>query len=251
MRKKTGTVVKTKRRTAADEFPARMREKLLLWCARHCCLCGKPCDVLIDIHHIKPVEKGGTNDEDNAIPLCFDCHGKVGHYNEMHPKGTRFREAELKMRRDQIYDKHTQHLVPALKYRITGEPRELPDVGFTISHPGGTPPVRATIALDIYIDGRATKLQGFYGGDYRWNLNPGEGVNGHFPVPKAALRARDLRVVLNIEVFDVYGRAHCLLPVTWVFERAKPSRTRGGWWLDPIGSERIHERIRARRQGRS
>ena len=37
-----------------------------------CELCGKiaPCEV----HHRKPLSLGGTNDIDNLIYVCFDCH---------------------------------------------------------------------------------------------------------------------------------------------------------------------------------
>ena len=31
----------------------------------------------LQIHHIKPVAKGGSNDEENLIVLCSNCHSKV------------------------------------------------------------------------------------------------------------------------------------------------------------------------------
>jgi hypothetical protein len=37
----------------------------------------------------------------NAIPLCFECHAEVHHYNPEHPKGRRFGSSELKGHRDQ------------------------------------------------------------------------------------------------------------------------------------------------------
>jgi hypothetical protein len=271
MRKKTRTIVKKTRRTAADEFPARLREMLLLWCARHCCLCGKQCDVLIDIHHIKPVHDGGTSDEDNAIPLCFDCHGKVGHYSALHPKGNRFREDELKKRRDQVYDQHTRNLIPPLQYKVHSELgrtqktlkdgktvvelslRKLPDAGFRIAHPGQAPPVRVLVKLDTYINGRAAppRSDALYGGKQLWNLNPGEGVEGHFEVAGRAERARDVRVVVNLTMFDIYERPHVLLPITWVFNPIDARAGVGTWWLDPVGPEVIQARVRERaRPGR-
>ena len=30
-----------------------------------------------DVHHILPKSLGGTDDEDNLVPLCFDCHEKI------------------------------------------------------------------------------------------------------------------------------------------------------------------------------
>lgn len=41
---------------------------------------------------------------DNCIPLCFNCHADVGHYNPNHPKGTKYSESELRMHRERWYD---------------------------------------------------------------------------------------------------------------------------------------------------
>ena len=62
------------------DFNEEQKVKVLLWCARHCCLCGKHCGVAIEVAHIEK----GSNDIDNAIPLCFQCHAEVGHYNRSH-----------------------------------------------------------------------------------------------------------------------------------------------------------------------
>src|ERR1043166_5351104 len=114
-------------------FSPDLRDKLLLWCDRHCCLCKKACDVFIEVHHIDP---NGGDDEDNAIPLCFECHGRVSHYDPKHPIGTKCKSAELKKRREQIYDEFTRHLVPALSYKVYQSGRILPDVGLSVLHPG-------------------------------------------------------------------------------------------------------------------
>lgn len=95
--------------------------KILLWCERHCCLCEKSCDTNIIIHHIEqdesPREK--LSDIDNAIPLCYDCHGRIRSYNPKHAVGTAYRIREIKTRRDQIYEKYTRHLVPITHFEIT------------------------------------------------------------------------------------------------------------------------------------
>src|SRR5271169_1644651 len=70
---------------------------------RHCCLCRKKCGVNIEAHHIIPEAEGGLSTLDNGIPLCFDCHAEVGHYNDKHPKGNKFRTEELQATRDRIY----------------------------------------------------------------------------------------------------------------------------------------------------
>src|SRR4051794_6680866 len=50
-------------------------EELLAKTGRHCCICK----VLhqIQVHHIVPLEKGGSDEIDNAIPLCPTCHDAV------------------------------------------------------------------------------------------------------------------------------------------------------------------------------
>ena len=39
-----------------------------------CIIDFKPYDLL---HHIVPKSLGGTDDEDNLVPLCFDDHEKI------------------------------------------------------------------------------------------------------------------------------------------------------------------------------
>jgi hypothetical protein len=101
-------------------FDKKDKIKILLWSERHCCLCDKPCDTNIEIHHIE--QDGKTDEElsniDNAIPLCFDCHGKIKSYNPKHRVGTSYRLEEIKARRNQIYDKYTRHLVPLVHFDI-------------------------------------------------------------------------------------------------------------------------------------
>lgn len=50
-------------------------EKLLADTGRRCCLCGTLHKV--QVHHITPLNEGGTDDIDNAIPLCPNCHDEV------------------------------------------------------------------------------------------------------------------------------------------------------------------------------
>ena len=40
-----------------------------------CCLCHRP---YVVIHHIIPRGEGGPDSEENAAPLCPDCHEKFG-----------------------------------------------------------------------------------------------------------------------------------------------------------------------------
>ena len=44
-----------------------------------CAICGDNRDYCIDLHHIVPLEYGGTNDISNFICLCKNCHAEQ-HY---------------------------------------------------------------------------------------------------------------------------------------------------------------------------
>jgi hypothetical protein len=216
-------------------FPAQLRDKLLIWCDRHCCLCKKSCGVFMEMHHIDP---DGGDDEDNAIPLCFDCHGMVSHYDSKQPKGTKFKHPELKTRREQVYDHFTRHLVPALKYGLQqhlgeGRYREWPDVGLYVVHPGDTPSVRVKIKADAYVGGvldNHPDLDPMYSGQLAWNLNPNGGISGHFPLADSARREGvDVRVGTYVTIYDCYDRHHELLPVTHVYRWDQRA-----WYLDPF-----------------
>ncbi len=70
--------------------------QLLIKCRRRCCICYRFCGVKIETDHIQPKEDGGTDDIDNAIPVCFDCHAEIHSYNVKHPRGRKFTPNELK-----------------------------------------------------------------------------------------------------------------------------------------------------------
>ncbi len=56
-------------------FKEKEAEQLLVDTGRRCCICGRLHGV--QIHHIIPKEEGGTDDIDNAITLCPNCHDEV------------------------------------------------------------------------------------------------------------------------------------------------------------------------------
>jgi hypothetical protein len=74
--------------------------KLLVECHRRCCVCHVFCGVKMEIDHLVPRSEGGSSAIENAIPLCFDCHAEVHHYNVKHPRGRRFTPEELRGHRD-------------------------------------------------------------------------------------------------------------------------------------------------------
>lgn len=56
-------------------FDKKKTEELLAACSRRCCICGTIHRV--QVHHIKPKKQGGTDDIENGIPLCPNCHNEV------------------------------------------------------------------------------------------------------------------------------------------------------------------------------
>lgn len=84
-------------------FDSAVKTTMFTRCNRLCCLCFQQCGINIEAAHIIDEAAGGSNDEDNGIPLCFDCHQEIGSYNDRHPRGNKFRPDELRARRDRVY----------------------------------------------------------------------------------------------------------------------------------------------------
>ena len=230
---------------ARREFSEKNKIKMLLWCDRHCCLCGKQCGGNIEIHHI---DKENDNTIENGIPLCFECHGLVHAYKK-NPKGSGFRPKELKTRRNQIYDKCTAYLVSPLNFEITQKIinrvdgrmsivyRPLPDAGFNITNTGNVFPMKVRVSLSIFLGKRMiedfSSIKNYlYGGTKDWHLNPGNGVRGHFDVPREAVKSqKQLKVRIKIKIIDMYDHERNLLPVEYIYMRDKKD-----WYLEPSTS---------------
>jgi hypothetical protein len=220
------------------DFSEKDKITVLLWCDRHCCLCGKAAGLDIEVAHLKEGRAG----RDNAIPLCFNCHAAVGRYNKNHPLGRKYSLDELKARREQIYEQHTRHLVHPVKYGLSQKPRSdlpiqqrsLPDVGFYIINLGNTYPVRARVTIEL---ARGSKkldppvTTGHYNGKSLWNLNPGLGVDGHFRIPHHVLndKTKPLKVMIKISLIDILEREHLLLPVWYIHPLGRDA----DWYLEP------------------
>ena len=211
-------------------FSIKDRIKALLWCDRHCCLCGKQCGVFISLHHIVPEAKSHNNKLENAIPLCQDCHGAVGHYKASHPIGTKYSPNELRTRRDQIYERYTSRLVPPVLFRLTQAlnpiPRVLPVVGFEISHLASDNPVKAFVSVSF--PGPSKQVQSaYYNGNRAWNLNPRTTINGHFSIEKPYAES-SLTFRIDVTLEDSLERKHSLLPLAYTF-----SSKSADWYLEP------------------
>lgn len=215
--------------------------KVLLWCERHCCLCEKPCDTNIVVHHL--IQEGDNlSDIGNAIPLCFDCHGKIKSYNPKHPVGTSYKIEEIKARRNQIYEKYTRHLVPPIHFEVTQVIRDnislglrkFRDVGFNLSHNGVVfLPVRVRVEAKVILGGKDLGFiegtKGYYNGETVWHLNPTSKIYGHFNVQKKCAESKeDLKIEVRVTVIDEYGREHRHLPQCWTYMREK-----NYWYLEP------------------
>lgn len=85
-------------------FSPTIKQQAIIASARHCCVCHRYKGVKIEVHHIIQEADGGPNTFENAIPLCFDCHSDAGHFNDRHPKGTKFSKQELLKSRDTWYE---------------------------------------------------------------------------------------------------------------------------------------------------
>jgi HNH endonuclease len=219
-------------------FDVKTRTKVLLWCDRHCCLCKKPCGINIEVHHVEPEAAGGLDHIDNAIPLCFDCHGAVQHYNDEHPRGTKYKADELKARRDQVYEEFTRHLVPPVHYVLTqelprGGTRHFPDVGFVITHHADSLPVKARVHIQPDRPGERLDLPaGYYTGETVWHLNPRFTVSGHFEIPASYPRlGESFTLIIQVSIIDQYEREHQHLPVGYTYV---PNGSY--WFLEPRGS---------------
>ncbi|WP_078118531.1 HNH endonuclease [Thiosocius teredinicola] len=84
-------------------WPRKVKEQALVSCGRRCSICHTFCGTKIELHHIVPESKGGLSTIENCIPLCFNCHADVEHYNPAHPKGTKFSSNELRGHRDKWF----------------------------------------------------------------------------------------------------------------------------------------------------
>lgn len=86
-------------------WPLAVSNEVFVKCGRHCCICHTFSGTKMELHHILERAKGGLDTVENCIPLCFDCHADVGHYNPNHPKGKKYTVDELKGHRDNWYQK--------------------------------------------------------------------------------------------------------------------------------------------------
>jgi hypothetical protein len=205
-------------------FDPKVRTKALLWADRHCCLCKKSCGVKIEVHHLVPDSQDGSDDVENAIPLCFDCHSEVMRYNEEHPRGTKYKIEELRARREQVYEEFTRHLVPPIDSQITqvlsnGSSRIFPDVGFLLRHLGDYLSVRVRVIIESVLDNKPLVIPSeHYSCIKLWNLNPRFMFSGHFEIPRHLIpEGKPLELRVKLSIIDQYEREHFYLPTGFIY----------------------------------
>ncbi|MGQ9023837.1 HNH endonuclease [Bacillus sp. 18-5] len=78
-----------------------VRSEVLAKCARICCICRVFKPLHVQVHHIREKADGGTDDFDNLIPVCIECHSSIHTKSKMTQN---FSEKELKKIRDNVYE---------------------------------------------------------------------------------------------------------------------------------------------------
>ncbi len=106
-------------------FSAEVRDKVLIACNRHCCICHKFCGTKMQLHHIQQRADGGDDSFENCIPLCFDCHSEMGKIDPHHPQGRQYSPRELMGHRDSWYQKVKNSSFTTHNTKICDEDKEL------------------------------------------------------------------------------------------------------------------------------
>jgi 5-methylcytosine-specific restriction endonuclease McrA len=103
---------------------------LLVKVHRRCSICHRFCGVKIETDHILPASEGGSDEIDNAIPVCFECHAEIHSYNPQHPRGRKFLPEELRGHKSQwleVCEKHPELLITATRTADVGPLQALVD----------------------------------------------------------------------------------------------------------------------------
>lgn len=74
-------------------------DRMMVKCARRCCICRRFRPTKLQVHHIDEKAKGGSDDEENLIVVCLSCHTDV---HTKVPFARRFSVEELKGHRDAL-----------------------------------------------------------------------------------------------------------------------------------------------------
>jgi hypothetical protein len=70
-------------------FSDALKVSVRKWALGRCCVCQEP---FVDIHHIFPQAESGPDTDDNAAPLCPNCHRRYGENARMREAIRQFRD---------------------------------------------------------------------------------------------------------------------------------------------------------------
>lgn len=90
-------------------FPESLKEQVKNKANRTCCWCQDRTNP-VEVHHIRPEADGGPDTEDNAAPLCSNCHTLLGANPTL--------RKEIKGRRDLWYEMCEKTLNPQFGWPI-------------------------------------------------------------------------------------------------------------------------------------
>lgn len=116
-----------------------------------CQYCGAhPPAVILEVDHIKPVARGGSNEIDNLITSCFDCNrGKSdGELSDI-PQSLQDKAAEVLEREEQI--RGYQSVMDAKRLRLEEEAAEVCEI-YEMFAPGYTLSDKAMVSVRMFID---------------------------------------------------------------------------------------------------
>lgn len=104
-------------------FSPAVQQEALVRSRRCCCICNEFVGLYTNVHHIQQEADGGANTIENAVVLCLQCHGEVGHYNDRHPFGNKYSPDEVRRHRDNWWEWCSKNPgVPLPKLPITVSP---------------------------------------------------------------------------------------------------------------------------------
>src|SRR5687768_6603886 len=93
-----------------SEIAPELIDRMMVKCARRCCICRRFRPTKLQVHHIDEKGKGGSNEEDNLIVVCLSCHTDV---HTRVPFARRFSVEELKGHRDGLIRLVSEGKLPA------------------------------------------------------------------------------------------------------------------------------------------
>jgi len=81
-------------------IPQATVDRIMHRCGRRCCICRRFAPLQLQVHHIVERQDRGSDDEDNLIALCANCHVSAHTSTKM---SRAFTPAEIKQHREAVY----------------------------------------------------------------------------------------------------------------------------------------------------